>query len=332
MRCARSFVWLFLGLSVWCVSAPGAGPFAGALAAAGSAPVLAGSNGWYYLTAELRFLNHDRFWGEWGAAPESMPALPRDPLPALVDFAQQIQTAGLHLLVVPVPPKALIYPEPLGVSLADARTVDAELDAFYLELKALGIAVVDLRPVFRAQRETKELYCRTDSHWSGAGLELAAEEVAGRLRAAGWNRAAATAWPVERREVEITGDLVRMAGASTREKLPLGFVADEAGAAVKSDPASPLLLLGDSHTLVFQAGGDMHAAGAGLPDHLARALGQPVDLLGVRGSGATTSRISLMRRVRAQPTYLKSKRWVVWCLAARDFTEADSWRVVPLLP
>lgn len=332
MRGAASFVWLFLGLGVWCAPASGASPFADALASAGSAPVVTGSNGWYYLTSELRFLNHDRFWGEWGAAPDSVPARPRDPLSALVDFAQQIQTAGLHLLVVPVPPKALIYPEPLGVSLADARAADAVLDAFYLELKALGIAIVDLRPVFRTRRETQELYCRTDSHWSGAGLELAAQEVDGQLRAAGWNRAAATAWPVERREVEINGDLARMAGASTREKISLGFVTDEAGAAVKSDPVGPLLLLGDSHTLVFQAGGDMHAAGAGLPDHLARALGQPVDLLGVRGSGATTSRISLMRRARAQPDYLKNKRWVVWCLAARDFTEADSWRVVPLLP
>ena len=198
MSCARTFWWMMLGLSVWCTPAPGAGPFAGALAAAGSAPVLAGSNGWYYLTAELRFLNHGRFWRDWGSESESAPVPCRDPLPAVVDFAQQIQTAGLHLLVVPVPPKALIYPEPLGVSLADARAADAELDAFYLELKALGLAVVDVRQVFRAQREAQELYCRTDSHWSGAGLELAAQEVAGRLREAGWNRTAATAWPVRR--------------------------------------------------------------------------------------------------------------------------------------
>lgn len=319
-------------LAVAVAPARGENPFAAPLAAAGKAPVLAGSNGWSYLTAELRFLNSGRFWGDWGAEPAAATPIARDPLPALVDFAQQIQTAGLHLLVVPVPPKALIHPEPLGISAAASLAADATLDAFYLELKALGVKVVDVRPLFRAARATNELYCRSDSHWSGVGLELAAQEVARELRAAGWTREPASGWPVDWRDVELLGDLARMAGSSEREKVRLGFVTDAAGATLKPDPASPLLLLGDSHTLVFQAGGDMHATGAGWPDHLARALGYPVDLLGVRGSGATTARISLMRRIRAQPEYLKGKRWVVWCFAARDFTEADSWRVVPLLP
>jgi len=90
------------------------------------------------------------------------------------------------------------------------------------------------------------------------------------------------------------------------------------------------LVLGDSHTLVFHAGGDMHAVGSGLVDQLAYELGTAVDLIGVRGSGATPARISLMRRMRTDPEYLAGKRVVIWCLSAREFTEADGWRKVPL--
>jgi alginate O-acetyltransferase complex protein AlgJ len=92
-----------------------------------------------------------------------------------------------------------------------------------------------------------------------------------------------------------------------------------------------VILLGDSHTLVFHSGGDMHASGAGLADQLALELGFPVDLIGVRGSGATPARISLYRRVRGDADYLKKKKLLIWCFTAREFTEATSgWRIVPV--
>jgi alginate O-acetyltransferase complex protein AlgJ len=82
--------------------------------------------------------------------------------------------------------------------------------------------------------------------------------------------------------------------------------------------------------LVFHSGGDLHATGAGLPDRLGAALGSSPDVLGVRGSGATSSRIALARRARADDAYLDAKKAVVWCFAGREFTEADGWKKVPL--
>ena len=64
------------------------------------------------------------------------------------------------------------------------------------------------------------------------------------------------------------------------------------------------MLLGDSHNLVFHAGDDMLASGAGLPDQLALELGFPVDLVAVRGSGATPARINLFRRAQKDPYVL----------------------------
>jgi alginate O-acetyltransferase complex protein AlgJ len=95
------------------------------------------------------------------------------------------------------------------------------------------------------------------------------------------------------------------------------------------DRQSPVLLIGDSHNLVFHAGGDMHATGAGLPDHLAAALGFPVDLEAVRGSGATAPRINLARR----RDNLAGKRAVIWCFTVREFTESNTgWRAVQVAP
>ena len=99
-----------------------------------------------------------------------------------------------------------------------------------------------------------------------------------------------------------------------------------------TDPASPIVLLGDSHNLVFHAGGDMHATGAGLPDQLAFELGTPVDLVAVRGAASTAARVNLLRRAQRDPAYWDGKRMVVWCFAARELTEGDGWPVVPIRP
>ncbi len=74
----------------------------------------------------------------------------------------------------------------------------------------------------------------------------------------------------------------------------------------------------------------MHAEGAGLADQLALELGFAVDLVGVRGSGATAARINLLRRAQATPEYWANKKMVIWVFSAREFTESDGWRKVPV--
>ena len=136
----------------------------------------------------------------------------------------------------------------------------------------------------------------------------------------------------ERRSVEITGDLLRMLDdpSMPKETLSLGFVGQRSEAGLEPvEPwrESPVLLLGDSHGLVFHVGGDMHARGAGLADHLAKELGFPVDLVAVRGAGATPSRITLLRR----RDNLKGKKVVIWCISVREFTEGvQGWRLLPI--
>ena len=70
---------------------------------------------------------------------------------------------------------------------------------------------------------------------------------------------------------------------------------------------SPVLLIGDSHTLIFHDP-TLVARGAGLPDHLAIRLGITVDLIGVRGSGTAAAQMSCSA---AEGTNLEGRELVV---------------------
>ncbi|MCX6974769.1 MAG: hypothetical protein NTZ94_10835 [Verrucomicrobia bacterium] len=91
--------------------------------------------------------------------------------------------------------------------------------------------------------------------------------------------------------------------------------------------SSPIILLGDSHNLVFHSGGDMHSVGAGLADQLSHQLGFPLDVVAVMGSGATSARRNLARR----KDNLAGRRLVIWCFTSREFTQGQGWTKVPLI-
>ena len=136
------------------------------------------------------------------------------------------------------------------------------------------------------------------------------------------------------RDIQIDGDLSKMLASDQKEieKLSIREISDASGRLLESDESSPILLLGDSHVLVFYAGKDLYVKGAGISDQLAFAMSRSVDVIGVRGSGATPARLNLYRKAQRNPKYWAEKKIVVWCFAAREFTETDGWRVLPIEP
>lgn len=308
------------------------------LAEKSSGGAVAGVEGWLFLKEELQHLAAGKFWGE-AAAGASMAKDKgiADPLQAIVSYNKLLAERGITLYLLPVPPKAMIYPYRLAKDLtaADAGQDQALYKEFYRELAGAGVKVIDLLPKLVADRDKVPLYCRTDSHFSGAGLELFAAAAAEALKKEGWYQGVAKKeFARAKLPIKINGDLRQMAGGTgAEEDLELQVVSAKAdGKPVESDPASPVILLGDSHTLVFQAGGDLHAKGAGLFDHLSAQLGFAVDLLGVRGSGVTPARIKLFQRAKQDPNYLAGKKALIWCFAAREFTGAGGWKEIPVAP
>jgi alginate O-acetyltransferase complex protein AlgJ len=297
----------------------------------------AGVDGWLFFGGELRLLSLGRFWGDEARKVNRAhkPEL-ADPIPAIVDFQQQLKARGIDLLVVPVPPKAAVYPEKI-VPGFDVRTTDPApvLHQFYDELRAAGVDVFDLSQLFVRARDDSQgpVFCKTDSHWSGFGCALAGEAIAVKVRAKLTNIDASNAYFAQWKEAQIHGDLAGLLAKDGPkpgpEKIAIESVSRKgSSAAVEPDPNSPLLLLGDSHTLVYH---DFLAERSGLVDNLALRLGFAPDLIGTRGSGATPVRISLYRRSLKDPGYLAKKKIVVWCFAAREFTEAtEGWAKVPV--
>jgi alginate O-acetyltransferase complex protein AlgJ len=292
--------------------------------------VLRGRDGWLYFRPELRFLSIGRFWGE-DAARVGRAARPEDadPLPAILDFHEQLARAGIRLVLVPVPAKATIHPEPLVADGEGAgQRNDRALAAFLSELATRGVLALDLVPVFRAEARAdplRPLYCRTDTHWSPRGIAVAAREIAAFLAAQGLAEPHATSGAMTRVAITLDGDLRQLARDEGLALEPLSVEQPPGGPFFERE--SPIVLLGDSHVLVFSAGGDMHAEGAGLGEHLAWALGRPLDRVGVRGSGATAPRINLLQR----RDDLRGKRLVLWVFGVRDLTETDGWRRVPVI-
>lgn len=290
---------------------------------------LGGVENWLFLTSELRFLVQGPFWGEAAQqVARSRKADTADPIPAIVDFQHQLQARGIDLLLVPVPPKASIYPEKIApaVSLAPAETAPY-LRAFLDELRGLGVHVVDLSEPFLQNRESNHgaVFCKSDSHWSGFGCVLAAQAIATQISKEALVEPTRREFDATWKEIAITGDLNSLIGSSGQktgpENVGVRVVAEKGTAAgVHPDPRSPVLLMGDSHTLVFH---EFLAERAGLVDQLALELGFAPDLIGTRGSGATAVRLSLYRKSNAEPNYLAKKKVVVWCFGAREFTEAD---------
>jgi hypothetical protein len=132
-------------------------------------------------------------------------------------------------------------------------------------------------------------------------------------------------------QVEFNGDLVALLPSNSPkpgpEKIEVRKVGRNGGGKIEPDVDSSVLLLGDSHTLVFH---DFLGDRAGLVDQLAKELGFAPDLIGTRGSGATTVRVSLYRRNLKFPGYLAKKKLIIWCFAAREFTEAEGWEKMPV--
>ena len=277
-----------------------------------------GRNGWLYSKSELEHLAGGELAnGKIAEHSKAAGAATADPIPAMAAFNGELAEMGIKLVVVPVPPKCAVVPFE-GLEQGDAM---AYLRPFYEELRAKGIEVLDLYDDFAASAEP--VYCKQDAHWNPAGIKLAAGKIA---EVAGLPHGDAV-FEGKEETITVAGDLML---SLDKEAQPSEEVAITRYEGTAIDETSPVLLLGDSHTLVFSSGGDMLAENGGLAECLAAELGMPVDRIGVKGAASTVVRMNLFRKAARDPGWIADKKVVVWCFACREFTESTAgWVVVP---
>ncbi|MBI2432872.1 MAG: hypothetical protein HYV26_08380 [Candidatus Hydrogenedentes bacterium] len=256
-------------------------------------------------------------------------------LAAIVDFRNALAARGIALLVVIAPNKSSIYPDELSArARGNEAAVHAHSGAFMERLGQAGVPLVDLFALFTAARaggNDPGCYLAHDTHWSPAGMRLAAQAVAERVLAEDWASAGARQYEERAVAAPREGDLLRMVDAPriARHFAPrmvaYAQVIDVTTAApYDDDPASPILVLGDSFLRIYQQD---EPGAAGFVSHLARNLRQPVASIVNDGGASTLVRQELARR----PELLQGKRLVIWEFVERDLRfGTEGWQHVAL--
>lgn len=256
---------------------------------------------------------------------------------------EKLDHLGIYLILLPVPPRAAIYPDKLSEKFRAPAPGEPRLDEglqdFYSSLREAGVDVLDLTESFLGARFKDErlgpVCCERDSHWSPRGIRLAAAEVASHIEKTGLLSQVSSGDIIrsDSTEIEYIGDLGKMLSdpglASLTSRDSIAKVTTPSGETIMPDLQSPVMLMSDNHGLVFSAGGDMHFSGGGFPDQLACELGTRLDLISRRGSGASIRR-DLARRFLQNPESPKAKKILIYCLAAHSLASSPDWKPVPL--
>lgn len=286
---------------------------------------LRGRDGWTYYHPGVRYLTEPYFRdGELGPGD--------DPIAAIVDFAKELRRRGLELLVVVIPGKASIHPEHLVAGMQPSKELHRHARRFSAELRAANIPHVDLhRPLSRARLRGATLYMASDTHWNGLGIRIAARQIARWVKRRPWYaKLARTRYRRERTVVAREGDIPTMTRIPRRERL---FPKERAvcyrvyhprGDVYEDDVSSPVMLLGDSFSRVFQTD---EPRGAGLIANLAYELQLPLSSIVNDGGASTLVRQQLAR----DPAQLADKALVIWTFVERDIRfGVRGWQLVKL--
>ena len=275
----------------------------------GNEKVLRAREGWLFYAADLDYVTRREHFARAAAD-------------AVVDLREQLAARGVALLVVPVEPKSVVAWQRLGVPERPTSTAGALFRAL---LAAARVPVLELPADL-------EVLPR-DTHWSPAGMRIAAQRTAQRARELLGDAPPEprVAWREEPRLVRGAGDLVEMLIARAgfpRMELVVDEVLDqETGGFFHADRSAEVLLLGDSFTRVFGDSALGLGSSAGFDAHLARELGAGLDVIALPGGGARAVREALARR-RAG---LAGKRLVIWQLSSRDLVAGpERWERVDL--
>lgn len=281
----------------------------------GEKAVVAG-NGWYFFKPGLNYMLERPDLARAATATN-------DPLPAIVNFRDQLAARGIHLLLMPVPNKDTIYPDRLTRRASGRGTIVAPRTRELLNrLHTAGVEVVNLFDEFSKGRDldtnAKSLYLAQDTHWSPVGVDLAAKAVARRLNELEWVQPGKTDYVERPTPVQRLGDILHMLQAPPVEQsvtpetaATVQVVRSDNNQLYKDDPGSKVLVLGDSFMRVFEE--DVPTQ-AGFIAHLAKELKQPLLSLVNDGGGATIVREELCGR----SYFLKDKKVVIWEFVERD--------------
>ena len=262
-----------------------------------------------------------------------------NPIAAIMKFRDQLKAKGVELLVVITPGKPSVYPERLtgSAQFLNGTTAAGHGKAILDSLAKAGFNTVDLyTPLLAAKADDAKLgplYLNDDTHWTPRGAELAAGEIAKKVREM------ADAGIVDIGDESMTyvasdsvadrmGDIGEMSGLNKfgvfKTQRVVGHVVyDTTRTPFKDDfRKAKIMILGDSFSRIYQTDSPVNA---GWIAHFAKEMGMPVASIVSDGGASTLVREKLARKAGV----LKGKKLLIWEFVERDLRfGAEGWKEV----
>ena len=268
---------------------------------------------------------------EWQEPPQP------DSLAAIKEFRDILQVYGVKLFLLPLPVKALIYPEWFSTD-AKSDVNNPSYGDWLQALKAEGIEVFDATGFLQELKKKSDnaLFLKTDTHWAPFAIEQVAAAVAKRLLVEPTQK-------FERSKISVQahGDIVTMLKLNDAEQTfgketvvihPLNepAVMNTGVSQVDSEVKVAQLLLGDSFANIYSLEAMGWGKNAGLGEQLSYALRAPVRSLVRNDAGAYATREMLLKELLRDPNYLEGVSYVIWEFAVRELAVGD-WKLLKRL-
>ncbi len=299
----------------------------------GTEQVRVGKQGWLFYEPAVEYLAGDGFLDpEYQArrvseTPSWLDPPSCNPLPAILDFADQLERRGIELILVPAPVKAGVVPDML--SRHAPRDGVLHNPSWPTFLDALERAGVTVQTVDETLQTVEPAFLKTDTHWTWQAADAVARRLADRLRTLGVS--ASSELTEESAVASNHGDLSQMLPLVSTSLFPAESVGIHPVLGADSGTSqAPVLLLGDSFSNIYSDNALGWGARAGLPERLAWHLKTPVTSIVRNNDGAFATRLELVRRLAQNPAFLDGIQYVVWEFTERELSFGD-WRPLDLV-
>ena len=313
---------------------------------AGNEQAYPGWGGWLFYRPDVEYAMGPPFLDPDQLARRSGNSKVRpDPIPAILDFRDQLKARGIELVLFPVPVKPVKEGEMLSANVKpDSDLQNPSFSEFMARMQKEGVPVFD--PVFlygyifnhrppasdhAPPPEAGMHYLETDTHWRPESMEFAARRVGSFIDS---NAKPNPSYTLTEKQVTSLGDIALML------KLPAGQTiyrpqtvtihqVNVGNAPWRATPSADVLLLGDSFSNIYSLEGMGWGESAGFAEHLSYNLGKPIDAILRNSDGSFATREILSRELARGRDRLAGKKVVVWEFASRELS-AGNWKLLPM--
>lgn len=313
----------------------------------GNEKVLTGRDQWLFYGPDVHFLTDKGFLDpevqrrrRRSAKAWETPPLP-DPIPAILDFKNQLAARGIELILLPIPVKTAWESRHYdGINRTnDALPENPSTRDFFRRLDAANVEYVDVSRLFSDQRKTNQtsLYLRSDTHWRPECMQQVAFHLSSLLKKKGYlakqhTEAFKSQIAFESSAGDIAAMLVLPPQSQVRpskERVPVRRINDADESPWQADPQAEVLLLGDSFSNIYSLPSLGWGHHAGLAEQLSFELQHPVDRMVRNDDSAYATRQLLANEWQRNPSRLTHKKVVIWQFSMRELMYGD-WKQITL--